>query len=329
MDMQLIQYREALMQAIDEEMQRDENVYVLGEEVGNYHGAYKVTKGLLEKYGEKRIIDTPISENGFTGLAIGSAMTGLRPVCEFMNFCFTFVGADQIISNASKMHYMSGDRFCVPIVFRGPNGVAPEVAAQHSFCVESMYANIPGLKIVAPYNAYDAKGLLKTAIRDNDPVLFLEHELLYGTKMEIPKDEYLLPFGKAQVLQEGENITIISWSRMTNVCLDVVKELKDKHKISAELIDLRSIKPLDIPTIIKSIQKTNNCVIVEEGHSFAGIAAELCQTIVTYAFDYLDSPVARVCQRETPTPYSKPLEHATLPNRERIISKVLKTLNIN
>lgn len=320
---QEVEYREAIRQAIDEEMARDSRVFVIGEEVGAYQGAYKITKGLLEKWGEKRIIDTPISELGFAGLAIGAAMTGLRPIVEFMSFNFSFVAADQIISNATKMHYMSGGRFNVPIVFRGPNGAAAQVSSQHSHCVEAIYGNFPGLIIIAPSNPYDAKGLLKSAIRNNNPVLFLEPELSYGDKMEIPSEEYLIPIGSAKVVVEGSDITIVSHSRIVNACHNAVKELA-KSGVRAELIDLRTVKPLDIATIARSLQKTHRCVIVEEGHIFTGIAAEIGMQIMEHCFDSLDAPVERVCQRETPMPYSKALEKETTPNVERILAAVQK-----
>lgn len=323
---QIIEMREALRQAIDEEMERDENVFILGEEVAEYNGAYKVTKGMLEKWGPRRVLDTPISELAFAGLGIGAAMTGLRPIVEFMSFNFSFVAADQIISNAAKMYYMSGNRFSVPIVFRGPNGAAAQVSSQHSHCVEAIYGNLPGLHIVTPSNPYDAKGLLKTAIRDNNPVLFLESELDYGIKGEVPDDEYLIPFGKARIIEKGHDVTIITHGHMVQRCQKVVKELSGKG-IKAELIDLRTIKPLDISTILNSIYKTNHCVIVEEGHYFAGISAEVAFQIQEKAFDYLDAPILRVCQKETPMPYSKVLEAATLPNIEEIIIKVTKILN--
>lgn len=322
---QVIEFREALRQAIDEEMTRDANVFVIGEEVGEYNGAYKVTKGLLEKWGPRRIVDTPIAENGFAGLAIGAAMTGLRPVVEFMSFNFSFVAADQLISNAAKMYYMSGNRFSVPVVFRGPNGAAAQVSSQHSHCVEAIYGNLPGFIIIAPSNAYDAKGLLKSAIRNNNPVLFLECELLYGDKMEIPTEEYLVPIGKAKVVERGSDVTIVSHSRMVKLCREVVAELA-KTGIKAELIDLCTIRPLDIATVATSVRQTNRCVLVEEGHIFAGIAAEVGFQIMEHCFDYLDAPLERVCQRETPMPYSKPLEKETLPNVARILAAVSKTL---
>ncbi len=324
-NMQTIEMRDALRQAIDEEMARDSTVIIMGEEVAVYNGAYKVTKGMLDKWGEKRVIDTPIAELGFAGVGIGAAMTGLRPIVEFMSWNFSFVGCDQIISNAAKMHYMSGGRFSVPIVFRGPNGAAAQVSSQHSHCVEAFYSNLPGLIVVAPSNPYDAKGLLKSAIRNNNPVLFLENELDYGMKMDIPVEEYLVPIGQAKVVQEGDQLTLVSHSRMVNVCSQVVKQLA-KEGISIELIDLRTIKPLDINTVVKSVQKTGRCVIVEEGHYFAGIAAEVGFEIAEFCFDYLDAPIARVCQRETPMPYSKPLEAETVPNVRRITDAIKKTL---
>lgn len=320
--MQTVELREALRQALDEEMTRDARVFIMGEEVGEYNGAYKVTKGLLDKWGPKRVIDTPISELAFLGLCVGAAMTGLRPVVEVMSFNFSFVGADQIISNAIKMHYMSGGRFSVPMVVRGPNGAAAQVSSQHSHCVEAIYGNLPGLIIIAPSNPYDAKGLLKSAIRNNNPVLFLESELSYGDKMEIPTEEYLVPIGKAKRVIKGKDLTIISHSRMVLLCAQAVRELA-KQGIQAELIDLRTIKPLDLPTVAESVKKTHRCLIVEEGHVFAGIASEVGFQIMQHCFDDLDHPVERVCQKETPMPYSRVLEEETLPNVKRIVETAL------
>lgn len=322
---QTVEVREAIRQALNEEMERDSRVFVIGEEVGEYNGAYKITKGMLEKWGPDRIIDTPISELGFSGLGIGAAMTGLRPVVEFMSFNFSFVAADQLISNAIKMYYMSGNRFSVPIVFRGPNGSAAQVSSQHSHCVEAIYGNLPGWIIIAPSNAYDAKGLLKSAIRNNNPVLFLESELIYGDKMEIPVEEYLVPIGKANVVIPGNDITLVSHSRMVNVCREAALELA-KRGIRVELIDLRTIKPLDIATVAASVKKTNFCVLVEEGHLFAGIASEVGFELMQHCFEYLDAPIERVCQRETPMPYSKVLEKETIPNVERVIAAVMRAL---
>ncbi len=325
MPMQLVEMREAIRQAMDEEMQRDPTVFIMGEEVAEYNGAYKVTKGMLDKWGPQRVIDTPIAELGFAGLCVGAAMTGLRPVVEFMSFNFSFVAIDQIVSNAIKMYYMSGDRFRVPIVFRGPNGAAAQVSSQHSHCVEAIYGNLPGLIILAPSNPYDAKGLLKSAIRNNNPVLFLECELSYNDKMEIPTEEYLVPIGKAKVVREGKNITLVSHSRMVLLCKQAADELAKKG-ISVELIDLRTIKPLDIATVAESVKKTHACVLVEEGHIFAGICAEVGFQIIEHCFDYLDAPLMRVCQRETPMPYSKTLEKETMPTKERIIAAIEQVL---
>jgi pyruvate dehydrogenase E1 component beta subunit len=325
MGMQNVQIREALCQAIDEELARDPRVFILGEEVGEYNGAYKVTKGLLEKWGPERVIDTPISENGFAGLAIGAAQTGLRPIVEFMSWNFSFVAADQLISNACKAHYMSGGRFSVPIVFRGPNGAAAQVSCQHSHCVEAIYGNLPGFIIIAPGNAYDYKGLLKSAIRSNNPVIFLENELSYGDRMDIPTEEYLVPIGKAKVVREGKHVTLVSYSRMLTFCHEAAEEMA-KQGIQVEIIDLRTIKPLDIATVAHSVRKTHRCVLVEEGHIFAGISAELGFQIVEHCFDDLDAPLMRVCQRETPMPYSKLLEKETLPNKERILVALAEVL---
>jgi pyruvate dehydrogenase E1 component beta subunit len=325
MSMQLVEMREAIRQALDEEMQRDPTVFIMGEEVAEYNGAYKVTKGMLDKWGPQRVVDTPISELGFAGLAIGAAMTGLRPVVEFMSFNFSFVAFDQIISNAIKMYYMSGNRFKVPIVFRGPNGAAAQVSSQHSHCVEAIYGNFPGVIILSPSNPYDAKGLLKSAIRNDNPVLFLENELSYNDKMQVPKEEYLIPIGKAKVLREGKHVTLVSYSRMIHLCNQAADELAKKG-ISVEVIDLRTIKPLDSATVIVSVKKTHACVLVEEGHIFAGICAELGFQIMEHCFDDLDAPPVRVCQRETPMPYSKALEKETMPTKERIIAAVEQVL---
>lgn len=325
MSTQLIEMREALQQALDEEMQKDPRVFIIGEEVAEYNGAYKVTKGMLEKWGPDRVIDTPIAELGFSGLAIGAAMAGLKPVVEFMSFNFSFVAFDQIISNAIKMYYMSGNRFSVPIVFRGPNGAAAQVSSQHSHCVEALYANFPGLIVIAPSNPYDAKGLLKSAIRQNNPVLFLENELSYKDKMEIPIEEYLVPIGKAHIVREGNHVTLIAHSRMVLLCEEAAKELQTQG-IQVELIDLRTIKPLDIDTIAISVRKTHFCVLVEEGHIFGGISAEVGFQIIEHCFDDLDAPLVRIAQKETPMPYSKVLEKQTMPTKEQIIEAVQKVL---
>lgn len=318
-----IEMREAIRQALDEEMARDESVVIMGEEVAEYNGAYKVTKGMLDKWGAKRVLDTPISESAFAGLGIGAAMTGMRPVIEFMSWNFAFVACDQIISNAAKMFYMSGGRFKVPIVFRGPNGAAAQVSSQHSHCVESFYSNLPGLIVIAPSNPADAKGLLKSAIRNDNPVLYLESELDYGIRGEVPAGEYLVPIGKANVVKEGSDLTVVSHGSMVKHCREVIKNFS---AASIELIDLRTIKPLDIQTVIRSVKKTNRCLIVEEGHYFAGIAAEVAFEVNEHCFDYLDAPIQRLCQMETPMPYSKVLEAETLPNRKRIKQAIERTL---
>jgi len=325
-EMQTVDVREALRQAIDEEMTRDEDVFILGEEVAEYNGAYKVTKGLLDKWGADRVIDTPISENGFAGLAIGAAMCGLKPIVEFMSFNFSFVAADQIISNAAKMYYMSGGRFHVPIVFRGPNGAAAQVSSQHSHCVEAIYSQLPGLIVVSPSTAYDYKGLLKSAIRNPNPVLFLESELDYGLKMEIPKEEFLVEIGKAKVEREGSDLTLVSHGHMMTLCREVVAELEEE--VDIELIDLRTIKPLDIGTVARSVRKTHFAVLVEEGHLFGGITSEVGFQLQEHCFDDLDAPLTRVCQKETPMPYSKMLEKETLPTKERLLRAIRQTLNI-
>ncbi len=325
MSSQEIDIREALRQAVDEEMERDDKVFILGEEVAEYDGAYKVTKGLWKKWGDKRVIDTPISESGFSGLAIGAALTGLRPIVEFMSFNFSFVAFDQIASRACKLHYMSGGRFKVPIVFRGPNGAAARVSCQHSHNVESLYGQFPGLKIVSPATAYDAKGLLKSSIRDDNPILFLENELMYNIKEVIPTEEFLVPIGKGKILREGRDVTLISHSRMLLFCLEAADAMAKKG-IKVEVIDLRSIKPLDVGLIASSVRKTGRAVVVEEGHRFAGIAAEVISEMMEHCFDYLDAPIKRVCQMETPLPYSPLLEEFSIPNTKRIMKALEEVL---
>lgn len=325
MKTQLVEIREALRQAMDEEMTRDSRIFIMGEEVAEYNGAYKVTKGMLEKWGPERIIDTPIAETGFAGIAIGAAQTGLRPIVEFMSWNFSFVAFDQLVSNAAKAHYMSGGRFSVPIVFRGPNGAAAQVSCQHSHNVEAIYGNLPGFIIISCSNAYDAKGLLKSALRANNPVIFLENELIYGDKMEIPTEEYLIPIGEAKVTREGKHITLVSYARMLKLCHEAADDLA-KQGISVEIIDLRTIKPLDIATIAASVRKTHRCVLIEEGHLFAGVSAEIGFQIQQHCFDDLDAPLARVCSRETPLPYAKGLERETLPNKDRILAAIRETL---
>ncbi len=320
--MAVITIREALNQALREEMGRDESVFLMGEEVGAYQGAYKVSKGLLEEFGEKRVIDSPITELGFAGLGVGAAMAGLRPVIEFMTFNFSILATDQIINSAAKMLYMSGGQFNIPIVFRGPNGSAYQVSSQHSQALESWYAHFPGLKVVMPSTAADAKGLLKSAIRDDDPVIFLEQERMYGLKSEVPDDADLtIPLGVADIKREGTDATIVARSLTVPLALKAAEEL-EKQGISCEVIDPRTIRPLDIETIINSVKKTNRVVVAEESHPFCGVGAEITAQIMERAFDYLDAPVRRVSGADAPMPYAKNLEKLALPDVERIVAAV-------
>jgi pyruvate dehydrogenase E1 component beta subunit len=308
--MAVLDLRDALNQALKEEMTRDDKVFIVGEEVAEYNGAYKVTKGLLDHFGPKRVMDTPISESGFAGLGVGAAMMGLRPVVEFMSFNFSLVAIDQIISNAAKMYYMSGGLFNIPIVFRGPNGAGPRVSSQHSHNMESVYAHFPGLHVLSPSNPADAKGMLKAAIRCNDPVIFLENELNYSLKGEVPDGDYIVPIGKGNIVRAGDKVTIIAWSRMMNLAKLAAEELA-KDGVEVELLDPRSLKPLDMPLIAESVKKTGRVVIVEEGHIFCGLGAQIADNIYTQLFDYLDSPIVRVAQSENPMPYAANLEAAT------------------
>jgi pyruvate dehydrogenase E1 component beta subunit len=319
--MAVLDLRDALNQALKEEMTRDEKVFIVGEEVAEYNGAYKVTKGLLDHFGPKRVMDTPISESGFAGLGVGAAMMGLRPVVEFMSFNFSLVAIDQILSNAAKMYYMSGGLFNIPIVFRGPNGAGPRVSSQHSHNMESVYAHFPGLHVMSPSNPADAKGMLKAAIRCNDPVIFLENELNYGLKGEVPDGDYIVPIGKGNIVRAGDKVTIIAWSRMMNLAKVAAEELA-KDGIEVELLDPRSLKPLDMPLIAESVKKTGRVVVVEEGHFFCGLGAQIADNIYTQLFDYLDSPIARVVQSENPMPYAANLEAATMPSVAKIIAAV-------
>ena len=320
--MPVITMREALNQAMREEMKRDEGVFLMGEEVAAYQGAYKVSKGLLEEFGVKRVIDSPITELGFAGLGVGAAMVGLRPVIEFMTFNFSILATDQIINSAAKMRYMAGGQFKIPIVFRGPNGSAYQVSSQHSQALESWYANFPGLKVVMPSTPADAKGLLKSAIRDDDPVIFLEQERMYGNKGEVPDGEdFLIPLGVADVKREGKDATIIARSLTVPLALKAAEEL-EKQGLSVEVIDPRTIRPLDIETIIGSVKKTNRVVIAEESHPFCGVAAEISAQIMERAFDYLDAPVKRISAADAPMPYAKNLERLALPDVERIVKAV-------
>jgi pyruvate dehydrogenase E1 component beta subunit len=320
--MAVVTMREALNQALREEMLRDENVFLMGEEVGEYQGAYKVTKGLLEELGPKRVIDTPITELGFAGLGVGAAMVGLRPIVEFMTFNFSILATDQIINSAAKMLYMSGGQFNIPIVFRGPGGSAFQVSSQHSQALESWFAHFPGLKVVMPSTPADAKGLLKSAIRDDDPVIFIEQERMYGNKGEVPEDaDFTIPLGVADIKRAGTDATIVARSLMVPIALKAA-DILEKQGVSCEVIDPRTIRPLDIKTIIESVKKTNRVVVAEESHPFCGVAAEISQEIAEQAFDYLDAPVKRVSGADLPMPYAKNLEDMAIPNVDQIVAAV-------
>lgn len=319
--MRTVQFREALNEAMSEEMRRDPNVFLMGEEVAEYDGAYKVSKGMLAEFGPKRIIDTPIAELGFTGIGVGAAMNGLRPIIEFMTWNFAVLASDQIINSAAKILQMSGGQFHIPITFRGGNASAGQLAATHSQSYESMYANVPGLKVVTPSNPYDAKGLLKAAIRDNDPVLFMESERMYGDKGEIPDGEYLLPIGVADIKRPGTDATIVSFGKMMKVALGAAEELA-KEGINCEVIDLRTIRPLDEATILASVKKTNRLVVVDENFPFGSIATEVAFRVQRHAFDYLDAPVVRVTQADTPLPFALNLIDESLPSVKRVVEAV-------
>src|SRR6187455_3054996 len=321
--MPVITYRDALNQALREEMQRDDRVFIMGEEVGVYQGAYKVSKGLLQEFGEMRVVDTPITELGFAGVGVGAAMVGLRPVIEFMTWNFALLALDQVVNHAAKMLYMSGGQFKMPIVFRGPNGSAYQVSSQHSQAFEAFYANFPGLKVVMPSTAADAKGLLKSAIRDDNPIVFLEQERMYGMKSEVPEDEdFTIPLGVADIKREGTDCTIVARSMTVPLALQAAEKIQQEFDVSVEVVDPRTIKPLDIDTIVNSVKKTNRLVIAEESHAFASVGAEISHTVMEYAFDYLDAPVKRVSTAEAPIPYAKNLEALALPDVEKIIAAV-------
>lgn len=319
--MRVIQFREALREAMSEEMRRDQNVFLMGEEVAEYNGAYKVSQGMLDEFGPKRIIDTPISELGFGGIGVGAAMNGLRPIIEFMTFNFSLVAIDQVINAAAKMYQMSGGQFGIPMVFRGPTGSAGQLGAQHSQAFENWYANTPGLKVVVPSNPYDAKGLLKSAIRDNDPVIFMESEQMYGDKGEVPEEEYLLEIGKAHIVKEGTDVTIVSFGKILKVALAAAEELA-KDGINCEVIDLRTVRPIDYATLVESVRKTNRMVVVEEAWPLASISSELAYMVQKEAFDYLDAPIRRVTTRDTPLGYAPTFVEAFLPNPARVIEAV-------
>ena len=319
--MREIQFREALREAMSEEMRRDPNIFIMGEEVAEYNGAYKVSQGMLDEFGAKRVLDTPIAELGFAGIGVGAAMNGLRPIVEFMTFNFSLVAIDQIINSAAKMYSMSGGQYHVPIVFRGPTGNAGQLGAQHSQNFENWFANCPGLKVVVPSNPYDAKGLLKTSIRDNDPVIFMESEVMYGDRGEVPAEEYLIPIGSADIKRAGTDVTIVSFGKIMKVALAAAAEL-EKEGVSAEVIDLRSVRPIDYATVVESVKKTNRLVIVEEAWPLAAISSEITYHVQKYAFDYLDAPIQRVNSLDAPLPYAPTLIQEILPSVKRTVEAV-------
>ena len=326
--MKTVQYREALNEAMSEEMRRDKSVFLLGEEVAEYNGAYKVSQGMLDEFGAKRVIDTPIAELGFTGIAVGASMNGLRPIVEFMTWNFAILAADQIINSAAKMLQMSGGQYHCPIVFRGGNGQAGQLGATHSQSFEAFYAHVPGLKVVVPSSPADAKGLMKAAIRDNDPVVVLESERLYGVKGEIPEGEYIIPIGVAEVKRKGSDVTIVTFGKIIELAFQTA-ELLEKEGISCEVIDLRSVRPIDYGTVVESIKKTNRCVVLEEAWPLASISSEIAYHLQRYAFDYLDAPVQRVTQTDTPFAFSPTLIEEALPNVERLTNAIKATMYRN
>ena len=323
--MRTIQFREAVCEAMSEEMRNDESIFLMGEEVAEYNGAYKASKGMLDEFGAKRVIDTPISEAGFAGVAIGSTMTGNRPIVEYMTFNFSLVGIDQIINNAAKIRQMSGGQFNCPIVFRGPTASAGQLAATHSQAFENWFANTPGLKVIVPSNPYDAKGLLKSAIRDDDPVIFMESEQMYGDKGEVPEGEYTIPIGVADIKREGSDVTIVSFGKIIKEAYKAADEL-EKENISCEIIDLRTVRPMDHEAILNSVKKTNRLVILEEAWPFGNVATEITYQVQSQAFDYLDAPIEKINTADTPAPYSPVLLKEWLPNSEDVIKAVKKVL---
>ena len=323
--MKVLQFRQAICEAMSEEMRRDESIFLMGEEVAEYNGAYKASKGMLDEFGEKRVIDTPISELGFAGIGVGSTMTGNRPIIEFMTFNFALVGIDQIINNAAKIRQMSGGQFPCPIVFRGPTASAGQLAATHSQAFESWYANCPGLKVIVPSNPYDAKGLLKAAIRDNDPVIFMESEQMYGDKGEVPEEEYILPIGVADIKRTGTDVTIVSFGKIIKEAYAAADAL-EKEGISCEIIDLRTVRPLDIESIFTSVKKTNRLVILEEAWPFGNVSTEITYQVQNEVFDYLDAPIEKINTADTPAPFSPVLFKEWLPNSEDVIAAVKKVV---
>mgnify|MGYP001110843972 CR=1 FL=1 len=325
--MKTIQFREAICEAMSEEMRRDESIFLIGEEVAEYNGAYKASKGMLDEFGAKRVIDSPIAELGFTGIAVGSAMNGNRPIVEFMTFNFSLVGIDQIINNAAKIRQMSGGQLPCPIVFRGPTGSAGQLGATHSQAFENWYANTPGLKVIVPSNPYDAKGLLKAAIRDDDPVIFMESEQMYGDKMEIPEGDYIIPIGVADVKREGTDVTIVSFGKIIKEAYKAA-EVLEKEGISVEILDMRTVRPMDFDAIFKSVKKTNRLVVLEEAWPFASISSEITFQVQENAFDFLDAPIKRITTADTPAPYSPVLLEEWLPNFNDVVKAVKEVLYI-
>ena len=323
--MKTIQFREAVCEAMSEEMRSDDSIYLMGEEVAEYNGAYKASKGMLDEFGPKRVIDTPIAELGFAGIGVGSTMTGCRPIIEFMTFNFALVGIDQIINNAAKIRQMSGGQFKCPIVFRGPTASAGQLAATHSQAFESWYANTPGLKVIVPSNPYDAKGLLKSAIRDDDPVIFMESEQMYGDKGEVPEGEYVIPIGVADIKRKGTDVTIVSFGKIIKEAYKAAEEL-EKEGISCEIIDLRTVRPMDHDAILNSVKKTNRLVILEEAWPFGNVATEITYQVQSKAFDYLDAPIVKINTADTPAPYSPVLLEEWLPNSDDVIKAVKKVM---
>lgn len=326
--MRTIQFREAVCEAMSEEMRADKDVYLMGEEVAEYNGAYKATKGMLDEFGPRRVIDTPISELGFAGIGIGSSMVDCRPIVEFMTFNFSLVGIDQIINNAAKIRQMSGGQFNIPITFRGPTASAGQLAATHSQAFENWFANTPGLKVVVPSNPYDAKGLLKSAIRDDDPVIFMESEQMYGDKGEVPEEEYTIPIGKADIKREGDDVTIVSFGKIIKEAYKAADELEKEHDVSCEIIDIRTVRPMDYEAIVNSIKKTNRLVVLEEAWPFGNVATEITYHIQHHAFDYLDAPIIKINTADTPAPYSPVLLAEWLPNKDDVKKAVEKVMYI-
>ncbi len=321
----VLTFREALREAMVEEMERDPSIFLMGEEVGHYNGAYKVSEGMLARFGEKRVIDTPIAETGFAGVGIGAAMVGLRPIIEFMTWNFSLVAADQLINNAAKLRYMSNGQFTLPIVFRGPGGAAHALAAQHSQALESLYAHVPGLKVVTPSTPADAKGLLKAAIRDDNPVVFIESEVMYALKGDVPVGEHVVPLGVADVKRPGRDVTLVAWSKMVHTALKAADVLAGEG-IEAEVLDLRTLRPLDEHAVLESVARTHRCVVVQEGWPFAGVAAEVITLVAREGFDHLDAPPERVTNLDVPMPYARNLENVVLPSPERLVATVRRVL---